>query len=521
MISFRSLLLCAATAFGTMASAQTTPPTSAPLASPQSDRFFVDGQNTLTARRAVKPNTKRAKNVILFVADGMDPTTVTAARIYDGQSRGEEGEENYLSFEQFPHIALAKTYNTNAQTPDSAGTMSAITTGVKTKIGMISVSDAAQPNDCASSLAATAPTFIEYAEEIGLSTGVVSTARLTHATPAATYAHTPSRNWESDTNLPGKAIASGCRDIASQLIDFPYGDGLEVAMGGGRTNFLPSNVKDPEYPDKKGGRRDRRNLAEEWTKKSNHHHYVWNKESFDAIDPADTPHVLGLFERSHMQYELDRADDGAGEPSLAEMTAKAIDILSQNKEGFVLVVEAGRVDHAHHGGYARQALHDAQMFSEAVRVAKQKTSSRDTLIIATADHGHTISFAGYPKKGNPILGLATSAFGGPTNDQGYALAADGKPYTTLAYANGPGSVLVGLTEDGKRPAPRLEETTDKAYRQQALIPSRSESHGGQDVTIYADGPRAYLFGGTVEQNYIFHVIDDALALRKRAAKKKK
>ena len=94
----------------------------APLSS---NPYFADGQNTLSARRALKPNKKPAKNVILFVGDGMDPTTIAAARIFDGQSRGEEGEENFLSFEKFPYLAMSKTYNTNAQTPDSAGTMSA------------------------------------------------------------------------------------------------------------------------------------------------------------------------------------------------------------------------------------------------------------------------------------------------------------------------------------------------------------------------------------------------------------
>lgn len=485
---------------------------------PETDKYFIDGQSTLAARKAVKHNKRPAKNVILFIADGMDPTTVTAARIYDGQTRGEEGEENFLSFEKFPHIALAKTYNTNAQTPDSAGTMSAMVTGVKTKIGMISVTDNAEPDDCTSGLAAAAPTLVELAELSGLATGVVSTARLTHATPAATYAHTAARDWERDSNLPADAKEAGCRDIASQLIDFPYGDGLEIAMGGGRTNFLTVEQNDPEYPDKKGGRRDQRDLTAEWRAKSDNHQYVWNKADFDAIDPADSPRILGLFERSHMHYEIDRTDDAAGEPSLADMTAKSIEILSQNKAGYVLVVEAGRVDHAHHGGFARKALHDAQEFSEAVRIAREMTESRDTLIVATADHGHTISFAGYPAKGNDILGLASSAFGGRVNDDGHALASDGKPYTTLTYANGPGSVLFGLDEDGKRKTPTQAETADKAYRQQALIPSGSESHGGQDVTIYADGPHAYLFGGTVEQSYIFHVIDEALSLRARAEK---
>lgn len=485
---------------------------------PAPDRYFTDGQTTLAARKAVKPNARKAKNVILFVGDGLDITTTTAARIFDGQSRGEQGEENFLAFERFPWVALSKTYNTNAQTPDSAGTMTAMVTGVKTKIGVISLDDRAAPANCASSKQAVVPTLGEYAERAGLATGVVTTTRLTHATPAAVYAHAADRDWERDTNLTEEAKANGCADIARQLIEFSHGDGIDVAMGGGRTNFLPVEADDPEAPDLKGGRRDGRDLADEWRAKSPAHAYVWDRKGFEAIDPQSSPRVLALFEPSHMNYEADRAGDKAGEPSLAEMTSTAIEILRRDKDGFFLMVEGGRIDHAHHGGNAARALKDTQAFSDAVATAVAMTSAKDTLIIVTADHGHTMSMAGYPAKGNPILGLATASFEDANARDGYALAADGKTYTTLGYANGPGSILSGQTKAGERPEPRAEEAADVNYRQQSAIPSGSETHGGQDVVIYANGPQAHLFGGVVEQSYVFHVIDAALDLRKRAAK---
>ncbi len=477
--------------------------------------YFIAAREAIAQRRSVKRIDGPAKNAIIFLADGMGPTTVTAARIYDGQTRGEAGEENYLAFERMPHLALAKTYNTDAQTPDSAGTMSAIVTGVKTKIGVISVTDAAVRGECASSKDASAPTLVELAEEAGMATGVISTARLTHATPAATYAHSPDRNWERDTTLPDEAVENGCKDIASQLIDFPYGDGLEVAMGGGRSNFLPADVADPEDEGASGGRKDGRHLIAEWTAKSDAHVSIFDRKGFDALNTEDAPFVLGLFERGHMEYEADRASDAGGEPSLAEMTRFAIERLAREDKGYVLVVEAGRVDHAHHAGNAARALRDAQAFSDAVAVALDMTSPKETLVIATADHGHTLTFAGYPIKGNNILGLVRTpkgAFGGP-----FARAADGKPYTTLGYANGPGSVMLAL-KNAKRAAPTREDVAGISYRQQATIPLGSETHGGQDVPIYASGPNAYLFDGTVEQNYIFHVVDDALRLRTRASR---
>jgi alkaline phosphatase len=171
-------------------------------------------------------------------------------------------------------------------------------------------------------------------------------------------------------------------------------------------------------------------------------------------------------------------------------------------------------------GNAARALYDTQALSKAVEVALSKTNAKDTLVVVTADHGHTMSIQGYAQRGTNILGLSTSILGGEGADSkdGFALALDKKPYSTLAYANGPGSVFASKLKGGARHVPHAEEVEDISYRQQSVVPMSSETHGGQDVTIYASGPRAYLFGGIVEQNYIYHVIDDALGLSSRAAK---
>lgn len=487
----------------------------APASAQTGDLWFDGAQTTLAQRKGVKPIKGKAKNVILFIADGMDPTTVAAARIYDGQSRGEEGEENFLFFERFPHLAMAKTYNTDMQVPDSAGTASAMMTGYKTRVGHISVKKEVPRNDCAASIGNHAPTMMEIAEQNGLATGVISTARLTHATPAATYAHVASRDWESDAGLPEGAFELGCRDIASQLIDFPYGDGIDFAMGGGRGPFMTVETIDPEDEGRKGWRKDGRNLTAEWAAKSDRHSFIWNKEQFDAIDPSTDPRVLALFENSHMEFEADRESDKGGEPSLEEMTRKAIEVLSRNENGFVLMVESGKVDHAHHAGNAARALIDAQEYAQAVAAAHAMTNPRDTLIIVTADHGHTLTFAGYPGKGNDILGLVRYV-----SDEGenkLMPAEDGKPYTTLGYANGPGAVFKKGVDLKERPIGSEEDVKGLDYLQPALVPTGSETHGGQDVQIYASGPNSYLFTGTVEQNYIFHVVMDALRLSPQVA----
>jgi alkaline phosphatase len=479
------------------------------------DSWYIDSAAMLERRLAVKPILKPAKNVILMIGDGMGPNTVFAARVFDGQSMGKQGEEHVLEFEKFPHVAYSKTYNTNAQTPDSAGTASAMMTGVKTKAGVFGITDAAARRNCAEALANPATNLAELAEAAGMATGIVTTTRLTHATPGAFYAHTGDRGWEYDGKIPDDAKGK-CIDIAAQLIDFPYGDGIDVAMGGGRRNFIGQDDADPEDEGKAGKRTDGRNLINDWAALSNNHIVVQNQADFDAIDINSGPSVLGLFDRSHMAYEADRANDTGGEPSLAEMTGKAIELLSQEENGYVLVVEGGRIDHASHDENAYRTLTDAQAFNAAVAKARAMTDEQDTLIIVTADHGHVLTLQGWAQRGNPILGLVSDINTDGSAKTEPSLGADGKPYTVLTFGNGANSAF----GEDKPPALREDlsdvDTTAPDYLQASQIPLGYESHGAQDVGIYASGPKAYLVDGVVEQNYIFHVINYALDLRKRA-----
>ncbi|MEX2470111.1 MAG: alkaline phosphatase [Pseudohongiellaceae bacterium] len=476
---------------------------------PQS--WFDEGRAAVERNAALRAQSQgRARNIILFVGDGMGVSTVTAARILEGQLRGETGEENVLSFETFPNVALAKTYNTDSQVADSAGTMSAMVTGVKTRIGAISVNQFADRRDCRTMDGNRLLTILERAEMRGLATGVVSTARLTHATPAANYAHSVDRNYESDADADIMRNGGECPDIASQLIDFSdnvFGsDGLEVAIGGGRSNFLSENMTDPEYGGN-GRRRDGRDLTREWLERHPASAYVWNQAQFDAVDAATTDHLLGLFEPSHMQYEADREEGGHGEPSLSEMTAKAIEILSRNENGYYLNVEAGRIDHAHHAVNPRRALMDTIALSDAVRTAMAIVDLSETLIIVTADHSHVFTIAGYPGRGNPILGTVANA-GGTSQAQ------DGMPYTTLGYHNGPAPRFDDEEYTG-RANPGAVDTQHVDYQADTLVPLSSETHGGEDVAIYAIGAGADLVRGVMEQNAIFHVMLEASQLEQR------
>jgi alkaline phosphatase len=468
------------------------------------------------------PGPPRARNVILFIGDGMSLPTVAAARIHEGQQHGQPGEENALSFERFPYTALSKTYNTDSQTPDSAGTMTAMITGAKTRMGMLSVGQSAKRGECAAGLAAPLATAIEIAAASGLGTGIVTTTRLTHATPAATYGHVSERNWEVDAELPDAARGEGCRDLARQFAEFDVGHGIDVAMGGGRGNFLPAGAADPEYAKEAPGLRlDGRDLTDDWRSRYPEGRYVWNARQLAALDLARTTRLLGLFEPDHMNYEHDRPNDRAGEPSLADMTRAAITVLKHNPKGFFLMVEGGRIDHAHHAGNAYRALTDTVALSDAVRVATELTDGSDTLIVVTADHSHTLSFVGYPQRGNAILGKV-NGWAGEDDSPGLARDKLGLPFTTLNYTNGPGywgasnqqpagpkkfpHSLASAEMSPGRPDLSQVDTEDPDYLQEASWPQSSESHGGDDVGIWATGPGASAVRGSLEQNVIFHLL---------------
>lgn len=468
---------------------------------PQAENaWFVAAQERLQAELAKEINTSRAKNVIILISDGNGVGTNYASRLWAGQQAGGYGDDFIQSHEAFPNIALVKTYNVNAQTPDSAGTGTAMMSGIKTKAGVIGVNENVVRGDCTTIEGNTALSINQVMHGLGKATGIVSTARITHATPASAYAKTVDRNFEA-------SVPEGCtqqKDIASQLMDAMQAGWIDVALGGGRRNFIGEDIVDEEG--KKGRRTAGDNLIA--AAQDMGVQYAWNDATFDALSLEGAP-ILGLFESSHMKYEADRAD----EPSLAKMTEAAITALkaSGGDNGFFLQVEAGRVDHANHAGNLARVVADQKAFADAVAMADALTDDADTLIVVTADHEHAIAFNGYCGRGSNILGLCMGIDGaGVMNTGKPELAKDGKAYTVAGYLNGAGSIL---REDqdwmGARPELTEEEAIDLDYTQQALIPRSSESHSGEDVAVYAKGPWAHLFDGTIEQNVIFHVMQYA------------
>ncbi|XP_011142772.1 alkaline phosphatase 4 [Harpegnathos saltator] len=457
--------------------------------------WLKSGQETLHKILNHRNNENRAKNVIIFIGDGMGLSSITSGRIYKGQLKGQAGEEYQLAFEKFPNTGLAKTYNVDMQVPDSAGTATAIFSGVKCRYNVIGLDARAQKKKCDKKIneASKLTTIADWAQQSGKDTGFVTTTRVTHATPAGLYAHTNSRDWECDSKMT-KSQRDCVKDIARQLIEDEPGSHFKVIMGGGGQYLgmpLESNETDTCKRD------DGRNLVEEWQAAHPQGKFVNNTQDLMSVDISKTSHILGIFSPSHMPYHAVKSSET---PSLSNMTLQAIRMLKKNKNGFVLMVESGKIDLAHHANFAKLAMRELSELEEAVLVALQQVKVEETLIIVTADHSHSFSLNGYPKRGNDILGFANKPDEPNT-----------KPYETLAYINGPGFFYHRRNNSNNvnetwRQVEQDETRGEPFYRNFAGIYLKDETHGGEDVGVYAIGPYAHLFRGTFEQNYIAHAI---------------
>ena len=461
--------------------------------------LLVLGALALAASQAFAAG--EAKNVILFIGDGMGPVTVTASRIF------KYGEAGSLAMDTMPRAARIRTFSLDAQTTDSAPSMAAYTTGVKTRNDVIAMDGNTKTfapstdttvipnvgsaiNKCpATGNGAPSATILEQAIAKGKATGVVSTARLTHATPAATYAHVCNRDAEYE--IARQAVPGGAGSNAA------LGKGIDVLLGGISTYWRPHNpASNPR------GRPDGRDLVAELQAKG--YNAVSDFASFNAAG-TDKP-LIGLFDQAlaegHMSYELDR--NPALEPSIAQMTTKAIDILSKNPNGYFLMVEGGRIDHALHGNNAKRALADTIAFDDAIKAALGKVDLANTLIVVTADHDHTMAFNGYSPRGNDILGKSVNI-----KTKKPQMAADGKPYTTLVFGNGTtprNDPATGARAD----LTNVDTSGDKNYKQQVAVPlGGSETHGGGDVMLLATGAGSKVFKGSLDNTKVFGLMRQA------------
>jgi len=375
------------------------------------DRLYVseDGTGLVIVIEGEPPSRSSAQSIMLFIGDGMGEAHRNAARWSD------VGQRDALAMDRMPNLGWSHTRNSVGAITDSAAAATALATGVKTTNGRIGQDPAGNP----------LTTILEQAQARGLAVGLVTTVQMAHATPAAFAAHIPDRNMMTE--------------IASQMLAAE----VDVLLGGGEDEFLPPGV-DGCYPEP-GERSDGRNLITEAT--SAGYTYVCDAASLAGVDPASTPKLLGLF-----------ADEGMARPyspSLEEMTQKAIDILSQDPDGFFLMVEGGQIDWASHANDATNTISDTVSFDEAVAAGQTYAASTDnSLIIVTADH----------ETGGMSLNLSAGEQGPFT-----------MPEATAFY-----------------------------------VSWSSSDHTGADVPTTAQGPWSDLLDGTYENTYIYDVMRLAL-----------
>ena len=461
---------------------------------------------TTSNNSPVPAATATAKNVIFFLGDGMGTNMITAARIYS------VGEAGTLTMDTLPELAWVRTYSNDAQVTDSAPSMSAYMTGVKMNNEVLSMSPDTKAYDAAnkpffSGADSTCPaagngaavaTILEISKAAGRSVGAVTTTRITHATPAATFAHLCHRDGE---NAIAAQTVPGGAGYNSAL-----GDGVDVLFGGGKKHFIPTTIAG-------GARTDGRNLMTELTGKG--YSVVTDKTGFDAI-PATATKAVGLFTSSHMSFELDR--NPANEPSLSEMATKAVSILQKNPKGYFLMVEGGRIDHAEHNTNMARALADTLAFDNAIKdtldlVKKTDPTLSNTLIIVTADHDHTLTLNGYAKRTGAtsatnagILGLVKNVVTGSAEKD-----AEGVPYTILGFGNGENRVA-----GARNTAAALDDitTSGKEYHQEAAVRTAagSETHGGTDVSAMAVGVGAENLHGFINNTEIFPLLRNTSGL---------
>ena len=274
------------------------------------------------------------KNVIFIIGDGTG-----IAQLYSGQLNL-VGAEGLLHVQTLPVTGLVKTYAADNLITDSASGATAYSCGAKTNNGMIGM----LPDE------AHCKTILELAEERGMSTGLVSTSGVTHATPASYASHVPSRSMQAE--------------IAAQYLN----SGAEVILGGGQEYFIPDSQEGSE-------RSDSRNIIKEMTDAG--YDYISTPQQLASVD---SDRLLGLFSISGMPSE-------GRTPTLAEMSSKALDILGKNDDGFFLMIEGSQIDWGGHANDAQYVLREVMDYDAAVKVALDfAQEDGETLVVITADH---------------------------------------------------------------------------------------------------------------------------------------
>lgn len=411
---------------------------------------------TLSAQPRLLP-TDRPKNVILLIPDGFGPASVTFARDY---VRAVE-RRPVLVFDTLL-VGTARTASLNSRVTDSAAAGTALATGYKTKNGHVAVS----PNGDA------LLTVLEAAESLDMATGLVVTTNITDATPATFSAHVIDRSNENE--------------IAWQQLH----QGIDVLFGGGAQFFLPETF---------GGKRsDTRDLFAYARTQG----YQVLRSASDLHQSLRLP-VLGLFADGPLSLAIDHKP--AAEPNLANMTATALDLLKTKSDGFFLMIEGSRIDHAAHANDAAAHLQEILAFEDAFQVVLD-FAQRDgeTLIVAVADHETGgLGLGGFANGRYGWSPQALANIHASHTELTARIRHEGDPVRVFAtYAGITDLTSAELIALQQAPNANLQSVVATIINQRLQIGWTTSGHSAVDVNVYAYGPGWQLFIGNHENTYI-------------------
>mgnify|MGYP002335936726 CR=1 FL=1 len=460
-----------------------------------------------------------ARNVILLIGDGMGVTHVDAAR------QRIVGADGKLSMEQLANNGSVSTYSVEKGTdkpnpvPDSAATSTAWSSGVKSYNGAIGKD--AYGEDVV--------LLMEQAKAAGLRTGNVSTAEITDATPAGAMAHTFKRQCQGPTQ---SGCAEGEAHIAHQISRNGTAD---ILLGGGLRRFEPD---DQAALEEQGytvlGDFGDENLPNDSGAQTADTQQVATSDDLAAV-PAGTEKLVGLFNRGNLTVEKSKAAAApasaeAEEPTLPEMTAKAIELLSApakgqgkgagNRPGFFLQVESALIDKRSHANDAAQTLEEMRYFDQAVQVAREFAASKEgkgTLVVVSADHecaGFNIigkgSFAN-AEAANPPGNVDSSNEANTSTPRREYAGNVLDPQRSTGIVNGAGSADPGNFAPATFRTPEDPAGVQDGDPEASLwLTYVSGNHTGANVPVLSEGPGAAMLDGRVDQTDLYRAMSAAL-----------
>ena len=489
----------------------------------------TDGAETRELRWNVyDTGPRKAKNVILFIGDGMSPAHRVAARllakgIAEGKALGK------LAIDDMPHMALVATAGSDSIITDSANSASAYATGHKSAVNAMGVYADRTPDPLDDPRVETVTSLAQRRQDMAI--GIVTNTEIEDATPAAMVAHTRRRT-EYD-----------------RIVEQYFAAKPDVLMGGGRANFLPKSENGSR-------RRDESDFVAQF-RAAGYSLALTGPEMVSAAKDPGTTKLLGLFTLGNMDGALDRKFLKGGtvgkfpeQPDLTEQVGAALEVLSKNPSGFFLMVESGMIDKYTHLLDMERAVYDTIMLDNAVRLAREWAAAHgdDTLILVIADHNHPIGLLGtidddmtketpaplrervrvYERAGFPNY-PAPDAEGYPARvdvSRRLALFSASLPdhYETLRpKLDNPNEPTVAGKDANTYVANERYKSVPGAALRLGNLPAmiNADVHSGEDVILTATGPGSERVRGQMDNTEVFRVIAEALGLGSLAASEPK